>query len=260
MTTVVEAIARLEDSIETERARTERSLKIVGLAYLILIPLVIWDVNRVLTQIRNAGDPDNVAGLAVSQVRNRMPELKQQLVQDIQTQAPQIAAQITASAHKAIPALGDLARRNIGLTVDGIMQAMNEKHVPVVIAHIKRSLGDLPRNTAQAAADPRVAQQIVDLTVDAFDRELGGVLNTTLLGELALLKGQIDQLAALPAGSLTPRQRAEKAVLVNSLYLVNHSEKGDTSLLAQGLRAALAIVVPRDMFEAMDRPLPETPR
>jgi hypothetical protein len=252
---VLDRIGLLELTVAEERRGARRSLVILAVLYALLVPLVAWDATRVLHQIQAAAHPDNVAALAAHHVRARLPELQQRLTTDIERQAPEIAARVTASAHDTIPVLGELARRNLALAADRLVQAMNERHVPAVVDFVRASLGDLPQQTARLAGDPDVTRRIAELTVQALDRELALALSDTLLDRVAVLGPAVGALAARPAAELTARERAEKAVLVNALYLVNRSERGDTSLLAQGLRAVLAALLPRDMFTATDRPL-----
>jgi len=255
MSSAFKQTAALEKAIAEEKNKTQRSLYILAAVYAVLVMWVFWDTSRVLGQIKAITAPDKVAALVGNQFRAQLPELQRQLTTDIGRQAPEIAAHITLSAHQAIPVLGELARRNVSLTADQIAQAMNEKHVPNLIAFLRGSLKDLPQNTAQAAANPEVTQRIAEMTVQAFDRELDQVLDKTLLAQLAEVKTQVDTLAAKPDKILNARERAEKTVLLNALYLVNHAQRGQTSLLAQGLRAVLAGLLPKDMFEAMDRPV-----
>ncbi|GAB4255647.1 MAG: hypothetical protein Kow0065_03840 [Methylomicrobium sp.] len=254
MQTVLSQIQALEQTLNEEKVKSHRSLLMLSGAYALLIAWTLWDTSRVFHQIKTVSAPETVAAMAASQIGQQLPGLQRDLVTHLQTTSPQLAERIVQSAHRAIPQTGEQIKEKLSVAADQLIARMDER-TPELAAFLKANL----KETIEAghyASNEELNKALVSETVGALDRELQQALNPLVFNTFGHLQNQVEQLHGKPYASLTEQQRAEKAALLNALRITELARgEQNSSLLAQGLRAILQVLLPADMFKALDSPV-----
>lgn len=255
MQNVLTQIQELQQQVAEEKRKSWRNLLILGAIYGLMIPWVIWDTTNVMSQIKTVSSPANVAGLAANQVRIQLPQLQQELSAYLDRSALKMADRVVVSAHQSLPDITTWAKQRLTAASDQMTQDFNRRYVPNLTAFLKANLQDTV-DSAHIASDADLNKAIVRATMGALDKELDQAINASMLSALGGIDADLNTLLHKADSELTLQQRAEKSAVLNALVLTKMAQNGDqSSLLAQGLRAILASILPGDMFKALNKPL-----
>ncbi len=252
---VNQKVTQLQLTLVEEQKKSRRNLYMLAGMYVLMIAWSMWDTAHVFDQIKEMSAPQKVASLAVGQLRQQLPAVQQDLVAHVRNAAPQIATNLLQAGHKAIPETEKQLQQQLTQAADQLSANMDAR-VPAITEFLSTNLQDTIK-AANYASDADLSKALVRETVQALDKELQTALNPTLFAGIFKTRTEVEQLVGKPQASLSPEERSTKMALLNALRITELAQgQQHSSLLAQGVRAILGAVLPKDMMAAMDKPLP----
>ncbi len=227
-------IELLSREISDAKAKVNTALRSTVIFYLIIIIGVTVYTLYLGSKIREMATPQTVATMIGSTIKEQMPEVQRQLVQQAKTQAPILAKQTIDAGEKMLPEIEILAKTKIDAGVTMLVDHTVNKAMPVVLEHVKEKFDEISKHKA-LVSDKKMAETIADILSEEVAGELDKVFNASFYNALNNLQKDIDAIAQKAPGKLTQRELAEKRVIIYWLYLVENAEPG-ASPLAEVLR------------------------
>lgn len=234
MSEIDRKIQDISKTIEQTRFKVDTSVRSTAICYIIII--VLFTVYTIWTgsKIRELATPANIAAMISSKFSERLPELKQTMIEQAKTQAPIMAANTVDMAVNAIPGLEDLAKVQIDATIESVINTAFKEMLPQLQEACKQVLDKVAENK-DMVKDSNVSKAVAAELANRIDAELNKIIDNAFYTRLSEFRQEIADMAAKPEKKLTLKELAEKRVIIYWMFLVENEEIG-TSPLVESLR------------------------
>ncbi len=227
MNDVEAKINSLEKTLRTEHEKMLSSVKLTALVYGLLAIFVFAYTSYVFTKIKELATPANVAALAGDYAKEKIPLIKQHLAEQVDSNASLWADQLVSHAHKLIPQLGDVAKRQVDSLADTLITEIKSKHLPALKDYLKRNV-DEALTHAEIVSDDKIAKAYAVLLVEELDGEMEKIMDNKIYQQIEYIHTEVETLINKPKSKLTKKEDAEKRVLMYWAYLAKHKDMGES--------------------------------
>jgi len=222
-------IEELSKEIAAARTKVDTALRYTVIFYLVVIVGITAYTLYLSTQIQKQATPQTVAALIGNAVRDKMPQIQQQLVQQAKTQAPIMATKTIDLGQRMLPQAEMLIKTKIDAGISSIVDHTINTSLPILTERIKANFDEISKNK-KLITDKKTAEAIADLLSTQVALELDKVINMSFYNELDKLQKDLDSIAQKSATKLTQRELAEKRVIIYWLYLIEKAEPGQSPM------------------------------
>ncbi len=207
------------------RRKTEKSARWASIIYVLLVVFVFVYTAVIMSLLKSKATPDNVsAKIRIVIDRDLLTDANRQWVlSTCKKYAPDVAESLVRMTHeKIIPTMREHAKKLIDVQVDYIIEHFEKDVYPEVSRVVKEHAQALRKHSD--IADEEVANELAKILASEFDREMGKYINDNLKKRIASLQGQFETIAAKPYDKLTLKEAAERRLIVNWVFLLEHHE------------------------------------
>jgi len=223
-------IQQLGKEIADARFKVDTALRSTVIFYIIIIVGVTFYTLYLSSKIQQLATPQTVATMIGSAVKEQMPKIQQQLVQQAKLQAPILAKKTIDSGEKLLPQAEMLIKSKIDAGVASIVDHTFNAAMPVLVERIKGNFDEISKHK-NLITDKKTSEAIADLLSVQIASELDKVIDSAFYNELTKFQKDIDAIAQKAPSKITQRELAEKRVIIYWLYLVEKAEPGESPLV-----------------------------
>jgi len=218
-------IESLGAKIEKMRKHDASSLKATVIGYLLVVIFVFVYTQSIMHWIKKEVSPNNLSAYTRQTIKKKFltQEQCQSMVNYCRKQAPVWADKLVVMTHEqVIPRLKTKVKELIDKTADKGIIKLKKDVFPRVNDFLKVHAEKLKKH--QDIADPEIAKELAKILSDKCESELDKFINEKVEFRIALLKKDLHKMATKPYSKLTRKEAAERRLLVNWVYLMEHDE------------------------------------
>lgn len=223
-------VQQLAKEIADARFKVDTALRSTIVFYIIVILGITAYTLYLGYKIQQLATPQTVATMIGSALKDQMPAIQQQLVQQAKIQAPIMAKKTIDAGEKLLPQAEMLIKSKIDSSIETIIDKTVNTAMPVIMDRLKANFDDISKHK-NLIADKKTAETIADLLSTGIAAELDKVIDTSFYNEITKLQKDIDSIAQQSAAKITMREMAEKRVIIYWLYLVEKAEPGESPMV-----------------------------
>ena len=222
----------IENKIEALSAKIEKmekqavsGKKITLTAYILVIVFVFIYTNSIFLWMKQEVSANSLSASMRLMIENNVltNDNRQALVKYCKEQAPVWADQLVVMTHeKLIPMMKEKVKGKLDASVDSGIAKLKEELFPAVKQILEDHASEFGKH--KDITDPLVAQEIAKIIADECDREMTGIIHDKVKERIHVLRNDLDKLSSLPYSKLTRKQAAERRIIINWVYLMEHHE------------------------------------
>ena len=219
-------IDSLTKKIEEMRDKSQSSTKIASIVYIVLVIFVFAYTSTIMSLVKEKATADSIsAQLRLIIDRDLLTDANRQWVKDkCNEQSPVIAESLVQLAHnQIIPTIEIQLKQLIDTQVDSIIARLEKDVFPEVSKVVQEHAQDL-RSHADDITDENIANELAKILANEFDREMGKFINDKLKYRINALRQELDKISSKPYSELTKKEAAERLMIVNWVFLMEHHE------------------------------------
>ena len=187
-------IQQLGKEIADARFKVDTALRSTVIFYIIIIVGVTFYTLYLSSKIQQLATPQTVATMIGSAVKEQMPKIQQQLVQQAKLQAPILAKKTIDSGEKLLPQAEMLIKSKIDAGVASIVDHTFNAAMPVLVERIKGNFDEISKHK-NLITDKKTSEAIADLLSVQIASELDKVIDSAFYNELTKFQKDIDAIA-----------------------------------------------------------------
>lgn len=216
----------LTAKIENLRKKTQSSTKISSIVYIVLVIFVFAYTSTIMSLVKKKATADSIsAQLRLIIDRDLLTDANRKWVLDTcKERSPDVADALVEMAHnQIIPTLEIHLKQLVDQQVDSIIVRLDRDVLPELTKVVKEHANDL-KTHADDITDEAVAQELAKILAKEFDREMGNFINDKVKHRMNLLREELDRISEKPYSQLTLKEAAERRMIVNWVFLMEHHE------------------------------------
>lgn len=215
----------LADKIAEMKKKTESSTRIAAIVYVVLVIFVFIYTSTIMSMLKQKATADSISAQLRITLEERVltAENRQKLLDKCREKTPEVADALVQMTHdEIIPGLKDQIKNLLDKQVDGIIVRLEKDVYPEINKIIKAHAEELKKHSD--LTDEQVAKEIAGILAKDCDREMSKFINDKLRYRMGKLKEELDKVSSKPYKSLTAKEAAERRLLVNWVFLMEHHE------------------------------------
>ena len=226
-------IEELTISVEKRSIRYRRSMILTGVIYAVLVVFVLGYTSYIYHQITELSTPENLSQFVVNSVRAQFPTVREGAKEQMQPAAAALAREVVSGGLGMIPNAGAYARGTVDEQVDAVLDAFEEKDMPVIESVLDQALAEVLAKDGAKDAET-ISQALTKSVSSKVNEELDKVINGEFYVTVGALRTKVDKLRDKDTATLTSRDFAERQFIFCWLRLNDISDLGtsETSFLS----------------------------
>jgi hypothetical protein len=219
-------ISNLTEKIEEMRKKSHASTKIASIVYIVLVIFVFAYTSVIMSLVKKKATASNIsAQLRLIIDRDLLTEKNRQWVLDTcNEQSPVVAEALVEMTHnQIIPSIEVKLKHLIDTQIDSIIARLEKDVLPELTTVVKDHARDL-KGHADDITDEAIAQELAKILTVEFDLEMEKFINDKLKHRIHVFREELDKISSKPYAQLTKKEAAERRLIVNWVFLMEHHE------------------------------------
>lgn len=219
-------INTLSEKIEEMRRKNQSSTKIASIVYIVLVIFVFAYTSTIMSLLKEKTTADSIsAQLRLIIDRDLLTDQNREWVlKTCKEQSPAVAESLVEMAHnQIIPTLEIKIKQILDQQVDAIVARLEKDILPELTKVVKEHANDLKAH-ADDITDEAIANELAKILAQDFDREMGNFINDKVKYRMNVLREELDQISSKPYSQLNQKEAAERRMIVNWVFLMEHHE------------------------------------
>lgn len=233
-------INSLATKIEDLRAKGDKSTRIATIVYIVLVVFVFGYTTVIMNELKKRATADSISARARIMIEQGvLTEGNRQWVLDYcKEQTPLIADGLVMLTHdQIIPSIKVKIKNQIDGQIDGIIARLEKDVYPELNKVLSEHVEELKKHSD--LTDKKVASELAKLLAKDLDKEMGQFINDKLKSRMDKLSQELDRISSKKYSELTEKEAAERRLIVNWVFLMEHHESPANILgeVLQGVNA-----------------------
>jgi hypothetical protein len=216
---------QLSQKIEKMQQQSLSSTKTTMVGYIIVIIFVFAYTSFLMQWIKKEVTADNLSAQMKIMVEGNIltDANREKMVTYCQNQAPVWADGLVQMTHdQLIPMMKLKVKSIVDNTTDNGISILKRDLFPEIKRLMEANANDLSKH--KDITDPYIAKEIAKILADESEREMNTFINDKVKKRINNLREQLDKMSATPYSKLTRKEAAERRLIVNWVYLMEHDE------------------------------------
>ena len=218
-------LSEIAERLEKTRAKTRFATNLTLFAYIALVAFVFAYTSFLLTWMKNEVSADKISAQMRLQLEKNLltDEKRQKILAYCRGKIPVLADSLALSIHQRLmPA----AKTKIIGMLDKQADVLAAKLKKDLLPEIKKFVADHADEFKKHSdiADERIANELAKALAAEVTKDINGVAGGKMERGVVNLKRQLDSIASKPYAKLTKKEAAERRLIVNWVYLMEHGE------------------------------------
>lgn len=134
-----------------------------------------------------------------------------------------IADSIALATHqKIIPAAKTKIKSILSEQADHIAEIIRKEMGPEILKFVEEHAAEFQKHSD--VADEHIAVELAKVLSADIEKEMDAFINEKVKRRISALRTELDTIAAKPYAKLTKKQAAERRLIVNWVFLMEHGE------------------------------------
>jgi len=219
-------ISNLTEKIEEMRKKSKSNTKIASIVYIVLVIFVFAYTSIIMSLVKKKATADSIsAQLRLLIDESLLTKSNHQWIKDkCKEQTPVVAEALVQMAHnRIIPTIETKIKRLIDRQTDSIITRLEEDIFPNLNNVVKAHAKELEVH-ANDITDKAIANELSVILTKELDREMGKFINDKLTDRIHAFRSELDKISSQPYSTLTKKEAAERLMIVNWVFLMEHHE------------------------------------
>ncbi len=212
----------LDELIKKDRSSVNTSIAWTAIIYTILVIIAFGYVIAFACWFKQLASPNNFAIMISDKIEERLPEIKNYLIQQSKEKTPELAGQTVKYALESIPQVESLLKGQIDLAAAQLMNEFNGQYVPKITEHMQEVIAKVYKDK-DIVSDKNLAKELAALMAKEIDKELNALLLHDYFSQLEYLKAEVAKISNKPESQMTKKEYSEKKLLLYWLFLERHT-------------------------------------
>ena len=218
-------LGTLSTKIEKIQKKSAKSAKYTIVGYVLVVIFVFAYTTILMLWIKKEVTADNISAQMRHMINTSVltDENREGIVRYCRDQAPVWAEGLVQMTHdQLIPIMKMKVKSIIDNTTDSGITILKTDLFPKIKQLMEDNATDLTKH--KDLADQEIANEIAKILADESEREMNVFINDKVKNRIASLRSHLDKMSALPYKKLTRKEAAERRLIVNWVYLMEHHE------------------------------------
>jgi DNA-binding ferritin-like protein (Dps family) len=215
----------LSQKIEKMQKQALSGTKTTMIGYIVVVVFVFAYTSFLMWWIKKEVTADNLSAQMKIMIEGSVltDANREKMVSYCRDQAPVWADGLVQMTHdQLIPMMKLKVKSIIDNTTDSGITILKRDLFPEIKKLIESNAAEL--NQHKDIADPDIANEIAKILTDESEREMNKFINDKVKSRINHLRNQFDKMSAIPYNKLTRKEAAERRLIVNWVYLMEHDE------------------------------------
>lgn len=218
-------INSLADKISDMRKKTETSTKFAAIVYIVLVIFVFAYTSTIMHLFKKKATADSISAQIRMTLEEKVftAENRQALLKKCKAKTPEVAEALVKLTHEElIPNLEGRVKHLIDKQVDDIIVRLEKDVFPELNKVVKEHAEELKKHSD--VTDKQVATELAKILAKDCGKEMEKFINDKLRYRMTKLRKELDRVSSIPYKELTAREAAERRMIVNWVFLMEHHE------------------------------------
>lgn len=218
-------LTELNDRIEKIRSKNVSATRLVVVAYVILVVFVFGYTSFLMRWIKLEVSADQISAQMRLQLEENLltDKKRQQILAFCRGRIPMIADSIAVATHqKLMPAAKTKIKSILSKQADLIAKKTRKEMAPEIMKFVADHAAEFQQHSD--VADEKIAVELAKVLSSDMEKEMDGVINDKVKHRISALRTELHAIAAKPYAKLTKKEAAERRLIVNWVFLMEHGE------------------------------------
>jgi len=218
-------LSALSEKIEKMQKHSLSSTKTTMIGYVIVVIFVFVYTSMLMLWIKKEVTADNLSAQMKIMIEGNIltDANREKMVNYCRDQAPLWADGMVQMTHdQLIPMMKLKIKSLIDNTTNNGIRILKKDLFPEIKKLIEENANEISKH--KDITDPRIANEIAKILADESEREINAFINDKVKYRINHLRNQLDEMSEKPYNNLTRKEAAERRLLVNWVYLMEHDE------------------------------------
>lgn len=215
----------LSQKIEKMQKQASSSAKLTAAGYLLVVIFVFAYTIILMKWIKTEVTANNLSAQMKVMINDSVltDQNREKVVTYCRSQAPVWAEGLVQMTHdQLIPMMKTKVKSIIDNTTDSGIKVFKRDLFPEIKKLVKANAAELQKH--KDLTDPEIAKEIAKILADESEREMNVFINDKVKNRINDLRNRLDAMSSMPYDTMNKKQAAERRLIVNWVYLMEHDE------------------------------------
>ncbi len=217
-------IESLYEKISEKKRKTVRNTRILAALYAFLFIFILADTLLVSHLIKKNVTPLNISALAKNKISETTPVLRESAEGILREQTPVMIEKAIDRVYSLLPGMENMATGFVDKKLADLKLRIKAEVLPEYKKVIRENAPAI-KEYSEIIGDENAARELSKILVADFEKEIDlKLIEDDFYRQFHDLRLKLDRLATKPQSELTPKEKAQRKLIVGTIYLVDNGE------------------------------------